>query len=50
MERIPVDGEVSHDGDSWFTSLVYDTVPLCQDHLNEYKEREGIFNPNEYKE
>ena len=27
---------------------IYETVPLCEEHLHEYEERLGIFDPYKY--
>jgi len=35
--RIAVDAEADHDGDNWYTSIIYDTVPLCREHLEAYE-------------
>ena len=51
VERIPVDVDITCQQDEngkeqWTTSTLYGKEWICEDHLREFKNNEGSFDPN----
>ena len=53
--HICVDAEADHDGDpgdlaNWNMHGIYSTEWLCVDHLEEYDQQMGVFDPYKHRE